>query len=73
MVATIPMNRIGAHFDTVPAGLPELPQSARGRGQHWSDAAHPPPPPRPQNSRDDNPTGDWHSPLGKMIGTGGLS
>ena len=38
MVATIPINRLGAHFDTVPAGLPELPQSARERGQLWSDA-----------------------------------
>ena len=37
MIATIPMNRIGAHFDTSPAELPELPQSARGRGQLWSD------------------------------------
>ena len=37
MVATIPTNRFGAHFDPMPAELPELPQSARGRGQLWSD------------------------------------
>ena len=35
MVATIPFNRIG--FDSPPAELDELPQSARGRGRLWSD------------------------------------
>ncbi len=38
MVATLPMSRIGAHFDPTPAELPELPQSARERGRLWSDA-----------------------------------
>ena len=37
MIATIPMNRVGAHFDPSPVELPELPQTARGRGQLWSD------------------------------------
>ena len=35
MVATLPMNRLG--FDSPPAELPELPQSARERGRLWSD------------------------------------
>ncbi len=35
MVATLPMNRFG--FDSPPAELPALPQSARERGRLWSD------------------------------------
>ena len=38
MIATIPINRLSAHFDASPVELPELPQSARERGQLWSDA-----------------------------------
>ena len=37
MVATLPVNRIGAHYDSPPAELPELPASARERGRLWSD------------------------------------
>ncbi len=35
MVATLPFNRLAAQFDTPE---PELPKTARGRGQLWSDA-----------------------------------
>ena len=34
MVATLPFNRVAAQFD---APEPDLPKSARGRGQLWSD------------------------------------
>ena len=37
MVATLPINRIGAHYDSPPAEIPELPASARERGKLWSD------------------------------------
>ncbi len=37
MTATLPFNRVGAHFDPRPAELPLLPASARERGQLWSD------------------------------------
>ncbi len=37
MPATLPMNRIAAHFDSPPAELPQLPASARERGRLWSD------------------------------------
>ena len=36
MLATIPMKRLG--YDSPPAELPDLPRSARERGQIWSDA-----------------------------------
>lgn len=36
MVATIPMKRLG--YDSAPTELPDLPRSARERGQLWSDA-----------------------------------
>ena len=35
MLATLPLNRLG--YDSPPAQLPELPKSARERGQLWSD------------------------------------
>ena len=38
MNATLPLNRVGAHFDSAPASKLALPQGERARGQLWSDA-----------------------------------
>ena len=38
MIATVPLNRIGARFDPPPCARPALPQGERARGQFWSDA-----------------------------------
>ena len=37
MTATLPFARTADLFDAAPAPLPELPATARGRGQLWSD------------------------------------
>ena len=38
MNATVPLNRVGAHFDSAPTSKLALPQGERARGQLWSDA-----------------------------------
>ena len=38
MNATLPLNRVGAHFDSASAHKLALPQGERARGQLWSDA-----------------------------------
>ena len=38
MNATLPLNRVGAHFDSASAPKLALPQGERARGQLWSDA-----------------------------------
>ncbi len=37
MIATLPVNRIGAHYDSPPIARPLLPKGERARGQLWSD------------------------------------
>ncbi len=37
MTATVPINRIGAHFDSPPITRPVLPKGEQARGQLWSD------------------------------------
>ncbi len=37
MNATLPINRIGAHFDSPPITRPVLPKGEQARGQLWSD------------------------------------
>ena len=38
MIATVPLNRVGTHFDSAPTSKLALPQGERARGQLWSDA-----------------------------------
>ena len=37
MITTLPVNRIGAHYDSPPIARPSLPKGERARGQLWSD------------------------------------
>ena len=37
MNATLPVNRIGKHYDSPPPAKPVLPKTARERAQLWSD------------------------------------